>query len=320
MAYYPNFDCANFCYWMLNLSWQRLSGPQTVLVNTVYNASLAQTSVTDQQWKDFTMVSSWRSKYYESWGKYSSYYNTLCQNWLNNLPSTPSAWYTSIVNQFFQDLIDAGIDTELDRLWLFTGASEGISLVSLINPTSSPASNGLSTPFTPYQGYKGNGSSYRIDTNFVPNVNGVNFTLNSASFGAYARFAETSANAGVLMGTNSGTSAMWIQPRLTGDYYRSYLNTNSNYPLTTYTTTKGLFSVIRTSSAGFSQYKDGSLQGSAVAGSIALAGSGVSVLAGGTSNYSTNQASLAFIGSGSINQADFYNIIQTFMTRVGCQV
>lgn len=320
MAYTPNYDCANFCYWMLNLSWQRLTGPQTVLVNTVYNASLAQTTVTDQQWKDFTMISAWRSKYYESWGKYASYYNSLCQSWLNNLPSTPPAWYTAIINQFFQDLVDAGISSQLDRLFVFSAPSEGIALVSLINPTSTPATNISSTVFTPFNGYTGNASSMRIDTNFIPSVNGVTFTLNSASAGVYLRLEASAASGQVAIGTTNTTGCLWIQPRLSGDYNRTFLNTNANYPLVPYVSTKGFFAVHRPNSAGFQSWRNGSLIGSVTTASIALSTTQVSVLAGGTSNFCSNQASLAFIGSGSINQAVLYSKVQTLMTRIGCQV
>ena len=320
MAYAPNYDCANFCYWMLNLSWQRLTGPQTVLVNTVYSAALAQTTVTDQQWKDFTMISAWRSKYYESWGKYASYYNSLCQSWLNNLPSTPPAWYTAIINQFFQDLIDAGISSKLDRLWIFAGPSEGVCLVPLINPSSTPAGNSSSTTFTPYQGYTGNGVNSYINCNFNLSTQGVQYTLNSASMGIYLRVQASVSSDQCVIAAQSGSSYSFIQPRYTGNYLRSQLNSNVFPAPPSNTLTTGLISVSRANSPNTTHWRNGSLLGSISAPVTSVPNSITTILTRLGSDFSTNQASLAFIGSGSINQANLYTCVQTLMTRIGCQV
>lgn len=320
MAYYPNFDCANFCYWMLNLSWQRLTGPQTVLITTVYNASLAQTSVSDQQWKDFTMVSSWRSKYYESWGKYASYYNSNCQTWLNNLPSTPPTWYSSIVNQLFQDLEDAGIFNLLDRLFIFSAPSEGIALISLVNPTATPAGNVNSTTFTPYQGYTGNGTTMYLNSQFNPTLNGVNYTQNSASAGVYVRKERATANQECEIGHSDGSTNLIVQLNFTGNIYRCFINSNSQNTSVPYTTTKGLFSVDRTASNLSNNWRNGVNVMASPTVSNAVLNVNVSILARGAVNLSTNQVSMAYFGSGGISQNVFYNIIQTFMTRVGCQV
>lgn len=320
MAYTPNYDCANFCYWMLNLSWQRLSGPQTVLVNTVYSAALAQTTVTDQQWKDFTMVSAWRSKYYESWGKYASYYNSLCQSWLNNLPSTPPAWYTAIINQFFQDLADAGIDSLLDRLFIFAGPSEGVSLVSLINPSATPASNPASTTFTPYTGYTGNASSMYIDCNFNMSTNGVNYILNNASLGVYLRKNASSASSQCVIAGQSGGAYSFIQPRYTGNVCRATINSGAFPSMPANSNTQGLFSISRSSSTVHSIWKNGSSLTSVASASGALPNSSTTVLSRVGSDYSDNQVSMAFLGSGGINQANLYTCVQTLMTRIGCQV
>lgn len=320
MAYAPNYDCANFCYWMLNLSWQRLTGPQTVLVNTVYTAALAQTTVTDQQWKDFTMISAWRSKYYESWGKYASYYNSLCQSWLNNLPSTPPAWYTALINQFFQDLIDAGISSELDRLWILAGPSEGVALVSLINPASAPCTNVNSTTFTPYYGYKGNASNMRINTNYNLATDSVMYTLNSASFGAYSRTQYATASNEVIMGCGNGLQLSYIQPNYTGNILFSTVN--SAYAGTTppYVTTQGLHVAQRTSATSQTNWRSGVSLGSAVTNSVGLYNGNMSLLAYNSSFYSRLEISMAFTGSGAFSQATFYNIVQALMTRLGCQV
>ena len=64
MTIYPNNDCAAFCYWMLNVSWQKLSNPRLALINTIYNAAISGSSVTQTEFNNFTQVTAWRYKYY----------------------------------------------------------------------------------------------------------------------------------------------------------------------------------------------------------------------------------------------------------------
>lgn len=67
MAVYPNSDCQLFCYWMLNVSWQELTPPRLSLINTVYTASINGTSVSDNDFNNFTQITSWRYPYYIVW-------------------------------------------------------------------------------------------------------------------------------------------------------------------------------------------------------------------------------------------------------------
>jgi len=64
MAIIPNTECYFLCEWMLNISQQRLTGPQTTLTNIIRSAALSVSSVTDQQWHDFNNYASWRNPYY----------------------------------------------------------------------------------------------------------------------------------------------------------------------------------------------------------------------------------------------------------------
>lgn len=67
----PNAACAGFCNWMLNISKQRLSGPQRTIVQDVYTAAVAVTPVSDQTWYNFNLFSAWRNKFYEIYRDYA---------------------------------------------------------------------------------------------------------------------------------------------------------------------------------------------------------------------------------------------------------
>lgn len=64
MAVFPNTECYFLCEWMLTVFVPRLTGTQQTLTALVQAAALAQTSVTDQEWKDFQNYAQWRNPYY----------------------------------------------------------------------------------------------------------------------------------------------------------------------------------------------------------------------------------------------------------------
>lgn len=61
---YPNIDCYYLCVWMLTISKQRLTGPQTTLTETIRDAALAETGVTETEWNNFNQYAAWRNPYY----------------------------------------------------------------------------------------------------------------------------------------------------------------------------------------------------------------------------------------------------------------
>lgn len=73
MAVFPNSECAILCYWMINESVKPLTAAQISVTTTVYNAAIAQTSVTDVQWRNFNLFAAWRNPYYLVWRDYQNY-------------------------------------------------------------------------------------------------------------------------------------------------------------------------------------------------------------------------------------------------------
>lgn len=60
----PNSLAAGFCFWMLNISKQQLSGPQKIIVQNVYNSALGNYPISDQEWFNFNLFTAWRNPYY----------------------------------------------------------------------------------------------------------------------------------------------------------------------------------------------------------------------------------------------------------------
>ena len=102
----------------------------------------------------------------------------------------PSAGQQTLQNQLIVDLKAGGIWSKLDTFAVFaTDGDEDFALIDWIRLTQYTAVN--SPTFTPNQGFQGDGVSSSIDTNFNPFINGVNYTLNNASFGYYMRLYDT---------------------------------------------------------------------------------------------------------------------------------
>lgn len=86
-------------------------------------------------------------------------------------------------DQLIKDLKSAGIWQKLDVFYVFAGdGSNGFKLINWINPEEhyADAYGGLTWGL---DGVKGNGSNGYIDTNFNPNIDHQNYTLNNASRG-----------------------------------------------------------------------------------------------------------------------------------------
>jgi hypothetical protein len=83
-------------------------------------------------------------------------------------------------NQLVVDLKDAGVWDKLDTFAVFaTDGSSDFALIDWKRLTQYTAVN--SPTFTINQGFKGNGTSSYIDTNFTPSTDGVNYQLDNAS-------------------------------------------------------------------------------------------------------------------------------------------
>lgn len=322
MAVYPNSDCVAFCDWMLNVSWQQLTPPRLNLITAVYNAGIASTSVTDNQWNNFTQVTAWRYKYYLVWKNLQGGYSSAALDWFAQLDVQPSAWYKSIINTFILQCISDGNWQYLDRFWIFATEKEQHCTISLVNPTSQPLSIAVQPTWAPLFGYTTNGSSQYLNSNYTPSIDGVNLTLNNASFGAYSRTNNT--NVGGFLGVRgapSNTCAIW--PRDGSN--NAYVQVNSQtYTQGTVLDTRGLFSAVRTASNNQDLYRNGALALTDTDASTGLPNLKAYILAvnlqGVLDVPNTRQISLAYFGSGSINQATFYTAVQALATSIGFNV
>ena len=112
--------------------------------------------------------------------------NALFDKWTAIGSPAPTADKAAI-NETIIYLKNTGQWTLLDCLYKYDVHSKAAALIDWKNPTTRSATivNDHGASFTAYVGLKGNGSNFRVLTNFNASTNGVNYTLNSASHGIY---------------------------------------------------------------------------------------------------------------------------------------
>jgi hypothetical protein len=269
-----------------------------------------------------------QTKFYNSFEKFlfSTYnFQTQTLTWLAHLAVRPPFSYALAMDTLISTLVSDGIFAQLDAFWIFAAPTRQAATVNIVNPSTFSITENNSPSWTASVGYTGNTSSLSyLNTNYSPSINGVNFTQNNNCFGfelSTTIAGNTQAPFLVVSGDATG-NANEFQINTISSVYSVVDNWNAISGSSThaYTTTKGFLSSVRTASTTLSLY----LNGTSIA-SLSQTTTGVPSgnflflgLTGGTNplNFSAQTMTCAFIGSGSINQSNFYNAYVTFANTV----
>jgi len=215
-----------------------------------------------------------------------------------------------------------GTWSELDRLWISAGEILQNSLVSLINPSSQLVVRSIPPTWTQFEGEKPNGTTQYINTNWFPS-NGIKPTTNSNCVFTYSR--ENILGKGADLGCSSAAAGfMGINSRFTGDLMLGAANDTSLTITKANSDSRGLFVAQRNDASTIEFFKNGASLGTAASVSSTLSTTSLCV---GIYNFNnvltspgTRQQSFWGVGSGLINQAKFYEILNGYMTLIGKNV
>lgn len=119
--------------------------------------------------------------------------------------SLPSIDQQAKQNTFLVTLKTIGVWNKLDVLYVFAqNGSSAFATINWKNPSANQSTLINAPTFVTDGGFKGNGTSNYIDTNFNPATQGVNYTLNNASryFFTHA-ISGTSAFDGIMSANNN---------------------------------------------------------------------------------------------------------------------
>lgn len=250
-----------------------------------------------------------------------SFYIPQVQAWINQLSAPlPSASYLSAVNTMVAGMITDGNWYELDKFCIFATEQQQHARICLVNPTSTAITEVNSPTWTAGQGYTGNGSNMYLNLNFNGRTQSIKYQRDSGCVGAYLR---TNVNdGGVEIGHQDTSSFTYILPRLTN---LQWARINVNPAVTSANTdSRGMFASVRTTSLLYGGYKNGASVSSNSSASMDIPNNNMYAMAwnsnGVTTNFSSRQISMIYIGSGAMNQATFYTRFQTFATTIGFNV
>lgn len=222
----------------------------------------------------------------------------------------PSASQQIIQNNLVLSLKAGGVWTKLDVLYIL--ANDGGSNFGTLNWKSPLANQAtlINTPtFTTNEGFMGNGTSSYIDTNFNPATQGVNYTLNDASRYAYVFTGST--------GQRFEGNVLDNNMRL-GNYTVIKINSGAVNTLDsafTYTTTKGMKSIHRTSSTDVTLY-NGSIGEERTLISTVVTSANQWIFRNG-SVYVDTKISMYAMGASLITEnEDFVNAFDTYLNSL----
>jgi hypothetical protein len=217
----------------------------------------------------------------------------------------PSASQQLLQNQLVVDLKDGGIWSKLDTFSVFaTDGDSDFALIDWIRLTQYTAVN--SPTFTTNEGFSGNGTSSYIETNFIPSINGVNYTLNNASRMAWVTGTGTTAIDGHGSAGNRS---------IKNNSNNHQINSINNLNTVLDNTADGYHAINRTSLTNVELFI-GTTQNSRTQTSTLLPITEQFILRNQT-NYSTNKIWVYGMGASLVSEnTDFYNALNTYLTSL----
>jgi hypothetical protein len=213
----------------------------------------------------------------------------------------PSDEQKLLQNQLVIDLKSAGVWDKLDTFAVFaTDGSSDFALIDWKRLTQYTAVN--SPAFTTNQGFKGNGASSYIDTNYITSTAGNNYQTNNSSFGYWCYSLFSSGGSRINMGSRNSSSS-GLTYAVGGGENTLFMNTDNitNGLLSSSSSNLGLRHFNRVSSSGASYYNSTGLVGSNTNVSFDLSNYSFLLLAlnnaGNPSFFTLTDMSMAFAGA-----------------------
>lgn len=230
-------------------------------------------------------------------------------------PGSPEADYQ---NDLVEALVSGGYWDRFDVFYVFASNNSTNALLNWKNPAAYTATInqlGIRMSFTAYEGFTELNNYGEVIIPFNPSSNGINYTLNSASFGIYFRVSQNQNNTYGIYSPDDATNMLQFEPH---SYSNLHIRINSTSELSlTATNWQGMFVGSRTSSTAVAVYKNGASHGSGTLNSTALPNSTI-----GLNSEAQNQISIFFLANG-LNSTDanaIAGIINTYMTSLGKNV
>lgn len=252
----------------------------------------------------------------------SAGYELESKKLFSNMTSIPDSARKRTINSLIKRLKNDGTWNLIDVLWVMASHDQQAARLNWKSPGNFTLTEVNTPTWTANQGYTGDGASTYLNTSWDASNNGVNYTQNSASKGAYIR--TNSQEAGFALGALGAANGSHIVPRNASNQLLFRENQASSTTIASVTASTGLISTTRTSSTAIEAFRNGTSLGTASVASTAVESIDFYIMAfnnnGSASGYTSRQQSVAYIGSGSINQTLLFNAIEEYMDAIGSGV
>lgn len=232
----------------------------------------------------------------------------------------PSAAQRIKQNQLVVDLKAAGVWNKLDSFAVF--ATNGNSNFALIDWKRLSQYTAVNSPtFTSNQGFAGNGTSSYVNTNYNPNTNAVNLSLNSTSIGGY-KFNTSTALTCDLGCIETSPVVLRLHFSANGGIG---VNSTAFYiaNTTAQAVSQGTFALIRDNSGDFDYYKDSvkTAYATQVASSVGIPSLNLFAFArntnGTASQFAADTLSIIYAGSQITSEyGDFVDALDNYITSL----
>lgn len=239
------------------------------------------------------------------------------------MTTTPDSTRQGHINTLITGLKADGVWAKLDELWVMAAHAEQAALLGWKRAKDLTAVN--APTFEVDRGFTGNGTTSYLNTNYVPSTDGVQYTLNDASFGVYSRTDGMSDPND--MGVVSTHRALLNIRRLNGQGISEINSLGiTNRVLFANSVSTGLIVSRRTASNAIQFLINGSSAATNSEVSTGLPGHAFFVgtfnNAGTPGSFSTRQYAAAFVGAAmsEAQQLALFNRLETYLDAIGAGV
>jgi hypothetical protein len=168
----------------------------------------------------------------------------------------PSAALKRLYDSCIRTLLDGGLWTKLDALYLLNVETAQAARVNIKNPGTYNLTATSSPTFTAKVGYAGDGAAAFLNTNFNPTTAvSPNFVQNSASVGVGSTLAAQ--DVGGIFGYVSSSNATFLFPRFTDDTFNARMNSAAASATAASLDGSGVWHVNRSGSIAVQVYREG---------------------------------------------------------------
>jgi len=243
----------------------------------------------------------------------ASEYDEDLLTYIDGLETELSEGQLELLNTFIVDLKDGlsidNLSDAFDVMYNLAGETAESSLRNMVKRSHDAVAVNSPT-FTALEGFKSDGTTSYIDTNYNPNTESIKYTQNDCSLGIYSR---TDVKEGKI--DYSAGAALYGYLRYTNDTILYRLNQTAVNSSFANANSQGFYIEVRTASDAQECYKNASSLGTSSVVSTTISNANMYLCcynnAGAPSLYSNKQLSMFFMGR-SLSQSDVTGITNAF--------